>query len=115
MYHTVFDATISSFATSSAEVNLGKGFKNVWVEVPTMTSNSTLHVQVANASGGTYRRLVEKDPASAAASVDYQINSATTNRIVACPPAGGLRFLKMESVAVLSAAVAFKIICSDDN
>lgn len=114
MYQTVYDATVVSFATSSSEVDLSKGWKRVWVEVPTMTSNATIHVQAANTTGGTYRRLVEKDPASAGASVDWSIVSACTGRFVPCEPAAGLRYVKVEANVVLSFTAGFKIVCSDD-
>lgn len=114
MFTAVYPASIASFATSSAEVNLSKGWKRVWVEVPSMTSQATLHVQAAAASGGTYRRIVQKDPGSAGASVDFSIVSGCTNRMVECEPLAGLQYVKMESNVVLSFTAGFNFVCSDD-
>lgn len=75
-----------------------------------MTSNSQVHIQAADVSSGTFGRIVQKDPASAAATVDFAIGSATTNRVVQIP-AQGLRYLKVETTAVVSFAAAFQIIC----
>lgn len=113
MYQTVYDGTIASFATSSSEINLGKGWNKVFLEVPAMTSNSTLHIQAANSTGGTFRRVVQKDPASAVASIDWAVQSTCTNRIIACDPAAGLQYVKVESANILSFTAAFKIIVSD--
>jgi len=117
MYQKVYDATIASFATSSSEVNLSKGWKRLWLEVPTMTSNSTMYLQAANAAaadGGVYRRIVHKDAASAAASVDFQTLSSCTGRMIEVLPAAGLQYFKVESQVVLSSTVTFKIVVSDD-
>ncbi len=109
----VYDAPIASFATSSSEVDLSKGWNHVKVAIPTMTSNSTLHVQVGDASGGVYRRVLQHDPASASVSVDMQILSSVTGRVYNCPQLTGVRYMKMEAVNVLSFTAGFKIICSD--
>lgn len=115
MATVVFDATISSFATSSSEVDLSKGWAHVALVIPAMTSNSAGYVQASdsNASGGTYRRLVQKDPASAVASVDFTVSSACTNRVVPVPGAAGMRYLKVETSAIVSFSAAYKIVCSD--
>jgi hypothetical protein len=116
MYTTVYSAPIASFATVSSEIDLSKGWHKVWLEVPTMTSNSTLYVQAAyanSATGGIYRRVVQKDAASAAASVDFQTQSSTTSRMIDIP-AQGLRYVKVESQNVLSFTANFNLICSDN-
>ena len=113
----VFDAPIASFATSSSGIDLGKGWNHVKVVIPTMTSNSTLHVQVGDGSlgstGGTYRRLLQHDPASASVSVDLQVLSSVTSRVMHVPGLAGAQFVKVEAVNVLSFTAGFKIICSD--
>lgn len=110
MYTKVYDATIASFATSSGEVNLGgQGWYRVFIEVPAMTSNTTAHIQASPTSGGTYRRVVQKDPGSAVASVDWAIQSTTTNRLVECAVAHGLPFLKVETANIISFTAAYKI------
>lgn len=112
MYH-VFDATIASFATTSGEVDLSRGFRSVFLVIPTMTSNSQVHIQAADVSGGNYRRVLQHDAASATVSVDFAIPSATTNRIVRLREMEGLRYFKVETTAVVSFSAAFQVICED--
>lgn len=109
--HRVFPATIVSFATLSSEIDLGQAWDYVHLLVPAMTSNSTAYVQASEQAGGTFRRIVNKDPASAAASVDFMILSSCTNRIIPVPGAAGHRYVKVETDVVLSFTAGFKIIC----
>jgi hypothetical protein len=116
MATVVFDATIASFATSSAEVDLSKGWPIVKVVVPTMTSNTTWHVQVGDAlsaAGGIYRRVVQHDPASASVSVDKQVLSSVTYRCIPFQEAAGAQYVKVETANIISFTAAFKVICSD--
>lgn len=113
MATVVYDATIVSFATTSSEVNLSKGWPHVTLLVPAMASASAVHIQASESSGGTYRRIVNKDPASAAASVDFAIASGCTNRFVPVPVAAGMQYVKVETTAIVSFTADFKIVCSD--
>jgi len=111
-YHTVFPATVASFATSSSEVDLGCSWGQVYLEIPTMTSNTQVHIQGASETGGTFRR-VKQPPlnSSTVGTNDFAIHSSATNCLVPIP--SGLRFLKVETSAVVSFTAAFKIICGD--
>lgn len=113
MATVVFDATISSFATSSSEVNLSKGWPFVKVIVPAMTSNTTWHMQIAPETGGTFRRVLQHDPASASVSVDKQVLSSVTNRVVPWQELAGAQYVKVETANIISFSAAYKIVCSD--
>lgn len=110
----VYDATISSFATASSEIDLGRSFQVISVEVPTMTSNTALHIQVADTSGGTFRRVAFAPIATAtSAAYDLCISSASTNRVVTIPSPIPGRFIKIEATAIVSFTAAFKVVCGD--
>ncbi len=49
-------ATIANNGTSSAEVDLGRDYDYMEIQIPTVTS-CTLKVQVAETTGGTFRDL----------------------------------------------------------
>jgi len=49
-------ATIASSGTSSAEVDLGREYDLLEIQIPTLTSG-TIKVQTAEATGGTFRDL----------------------------------------------------------
>lgn len=52
-----FQVSVASGATLSSELDVGRSYERVWVRVPTMNSNSQLHLQVAGAASGTYARV----------------------------------------------------------
>lgn len=110
-YNAVFPATVTTGSTVSSEINVGEGWQAMYLVVPSLTSNSQVHIQGADVTGGTFRRIVQKDAASALATVDFAIGSATTNRIIPIPVTG-LRFLKVETTAIMSSAALFQIICA---
>lgn len=109
---TYFPCTIVSFATSSSEVDLGHAWKQVYLEVPTMTSNIQLHIQAAQTTGGTFRRI--KHPtinSSTSSSNDYAISSGCSNSIIPIP--SGFRYIKVEATGVVSFSASFTVICGD--
>jgi len=100
-------ATLASAATLSAEVNLTKAYRDVFVEVPTIASASTMYIQAASELGGTFRRIVEL---AAGVEVEVEITSPS-NKMVRIP--AGLRNLKIELTSAPSAAVEFKVIAGN--
>lgn len=111
--YVVHDATVSSFATSSdSEVDLGRAWHSVYLEIPTMISNAQLYIQVASDSGGDFRRVYHPSLNSSTVGTNvFAIVSATTNAVVPIP--AGAQFLKVETNVVISFTAAFKIICAD--
>lgn len=111
---SVFTATMTSGATLTSEVNLGRNWATVYLAVPSMTSNSQLHVQACESSGGTFRKV--KHPAVNSSTVstpnDFAIASAATNCWVLIP--NGVRYVKVESTATIDSGCTFKIVCSDE-
>lgn len=108
----VYTATMASAGTLTGEINLStQAWTTVYLEVPTLTSNTQLHLKAANSTGGTFRRV--KHPAVNTSSVqcnDYSIASAATGVLVPLP--AGLRFIKIESTATVDDGCVFRVICS---
>ena len=50
-------ATIASSATSSAEVDLGRDYDYLEIQIPTLDAASTIKIQVAEKTGGTFYDL----------------------------------------------------------
>lgn len=110
----VYNATIASFATSSSEVDLGRSFQVIAIEVPTMTSNTAVCIQCADTSGGTFRRVAFASVGtSTVAANDVTIASAATNKVVVIPQPIPGRFVKVETTAIVSFSAAFKVVCGD--
>lgn len=110
--NAVYTTTIASGATLSSAVPLGRSYKTAYLEIQSMISNSQIHIQGANAAGGTYRR-VYFPLANSASPVGnpFAINSALSSAIVPLP--NGIQFLKVETTATCDSGATFKIICSD--
>ena len=102
---SVFPTTIASAATLSSEVDVGGFWDKLSIIIPTMTSNSQIHIQVAKASGGTYRRIYDQSIGTP----DFSIASGVTSRIVELPT--GYRYMKVETTATMDSGQGFDIIC----
>lgn len=111
--YKVYVATMTSGATLTSEVDMGRSFELVYLSVPSMTSNSQLHIKFAAETGGTYRRAKHPvlNTTSAQAPQDFTIVSSATNCMVPIP--GGFRFVKVESTATCDSGESFKILCAD--
>jgi hypothetical protein len=108
----VFDATVASFSTLSGEVDLGGAYDMVALIVPTMASNSQVHIQGTDTSGGTYRRIFHPvvNSTAAGAPIALTVVSSVTNAIVPIQVPAGLRYMKIETTAIVSFSAGFKII-----
>jgi hypothetical protein len=109
-YHT---ATMASAGTLSSEVKLLRNFEKVYLVVPSMTSNSQIHIQGSEVAGGTFRRICHPAINSSTVSTpnDFSIASAATNRIIPIP--NGFAYIKVETTATVDDGCSFKIICAD--
>lgn len=108
---TVYDVSIASFATSSSSIDIQRGWKFMYLKIPTMTSNVEMYVNGSD-DGTTFRPIFH--PMQNAVSPTgnrFMINSAVSNGMVPIP--NGFRYFKVETSAVISFTAAFKIICSD--
>lgn len=106
----VFTVTMASAGTLSSEADLKQSWQTVYLEIPSMTSNSQIHLQAARTSGGTYRRVVL--PLLTTASIQtltFSVQSTSTSRMVLIPP--GLQYLKVETTATCDSGETFRFIC----
>ena len=109
---SAFSQNMVSAATLSPAFDLQRGWSSVYLVIPTMNSNTQLHIQGCESATGTFRRV--KHPSINSSTIttnDFAIASSATNRIVPIP--NGLRFLKVEATATVDNGATFKIICSD--
>ena len=83
---------ISVSATLSAEVDLGGDYEFLLVLIPTIT-NSTVTVQVAEASGGTFLPVYALDD-DATGNFAHATSAATTTMAVTFR-IGGVQFIKI--------------------
>ncbi len=84
-------ATIANNGTSSDEVDLGRSYDYLDIQIPTVTS-CTLKVQVAEVTGGTFRDLGE--------SLTTQVTTGAYNDVWRL---GGYQFIKIVSSATQGA------------
>lgn len=111
-FFTRYVTTMASGGTLTGQVDLGRAFAKVYLEVPSMTSNTQLHIQAAAEQGGTFRRVKQWNVASANVSADFAIASSVSGgALVPIPP--GLQYVKVEATATVDNGATFKIICSD--
>lgn len=104
--------TMASFSTLTPAIDLAGAWGQCYLHVPSMTSNSQLHIQAAAFEGGTYARV--KHPpinSGTSSSNDFAISSLSTNSIVPIP--SGLRFIKVEATAIVSFSPTFHVIYGD--
>lgn len=112
-YLVIVPATIASADTISAEIDLGRAFSSVYLEIISMTSNSEINIEAAYASGGTYRKVRHPVVNSSAAQCHiFAIPSSVTNAMVAIP--SGFRFMKIHQTATADSGQAYRLICSDN-
>jgi hypothetical protein len=108
---TTYSTTIVSFATQSSAVDLGQNWDSAYLVVQSMTSNSQIHLRASDSLSGTYRRVQYASIATSSVQAnDWALSSASTSAIVPIPQ--GLRYIKVETTAVLSASQAFTILVS---
>lgn len=109
---TYYPATVASFATSSSEVDLGGAYKTVYLEIPTMTSNTEIYIKAANSTGGTFRRVYHPTLNSSTVGTNvFAIHSSATGCIVPIPD--NLRYLKVETAVVISFTASFNFLVGE--
>ena len=110
--NAVYTVTMASAGTLSTEAKLLRSYKTAYLVIPTMTSNTQLHIQGSEQSGGTFRRVYFPMGNTAAPIGNaFAIGSACTGCIVPIP--NGIQYLKVEATATVNDGAFFKIICSD--
>lgn len=109
----VYDATFSNPATSCSSIDLQRGWKTMFLKVPTMTSNTEIYVNGSD-DNSTFRPIYHPQQNSASPVGNrFIVNSAIGSNGGMVPIPNGFRYIKVETSAICSFAAGFKIICSD--
>jgi len=107
-----FSTTVATATTYSTAIDLGGGYKNAMLGIPTMASATDIRMVCANTLTGTYRP-VYLEPTAAASSVVLNIASTVTNCFV--PINISAQFVKVEfTSATTSSSHVFDIICNSN-
>lgn len=111
--NAVFELTMTSGATLTTERDLGRSWKNVYLSYGSLTSNTQMHIQASEVSGGTYRRVYHPsiNNASVQTNAVFAIGSSVTSAFVPIP--NGLKYVKVETTATMDSGYLFKIVCTD--
>lgn len=105
----VYPMTIPSFATS-VSLDLSKPYNSVYIEIPTMTSQTAWSLS-GSSDGVIYRRINLVISSSTLQFASYTVGSAITGVMLDAP--GGFQYYKIDTTAVVSFSAAFKLICFD--
>lgn len=107
-----FATTIDSGVTLSDAIDLGRGWENISVEIPTMTSGTDIFFKAASELTGTYRRCHHGLTSSLDTPAAINIDSSITQCFVPLD-AIKVRYLKVElGTAMTATAATFKIVCT---
>lgn len=111
---TVFSDSIASGASTSAGVDLARGWKSVHAQIGTMSTSAQINVQ-CSADGGATFYSVYASPANTATVATNLFSIASSVGIgggmVQLPP--GLHHIRLMTTGVVSGGVGIKIVCSD--
>lgn len=109
--YRVYTASMASGGTLTGEVNVGRVFENIYLMIPTMTSNTQLYIQASDVTGGTYRRIWQPVINSSTVGTNlFAVPSAVTNGMIPLP--NGFQYMKVESTATVDGGVTFQIFCA---
>jgi len=107
---SVFTKDVASGVTLTSSFDLGRGFRRVYLEVPTMASGS-LYVQ-ASSDDSTFRRVMIDNGNTSTVQQTFVVDSSVTARMVPIP--AGFRYYKIENTSgATDTTTTFNIICSD--
>lgn len=109
--YSAFTITMASGGTSTGSLDLARSWKMVYLEIPTMTSNTQIHIN-ASSDDETFRQVYHPMTNAAAPTGNrFLVNSAVTNAMVPIP--NGFRYIKVETTATVDGGCSFKVVCSD--
>jgi hypothetical protein len=110
--YSVFTRNLASNTTLTSALDLGRAWKNVYLEIPTMTSGTDVYIQAAATLDGTMRRVYQRTNSATAQSNVWIVKSNITQVLVDLP--AGLRYVAVEiSTAMTQTSVNFNVHCSD--
>lgn len=111
---SVFYGTITSGASTTSDIVLDRSWKNVLLQVGTMSTGVNLTFQGKAQSADSYYYLFHPSINSSTVTNNQFVVSAGVGSgggIVPIP--NGLPFMRIVGTGVVSGGVSFKVICSD--
>jgi len=106
-----YDAKIVSGTSSSAAIDLGRGYSKV-VFIPTAASGAVMF-QVAPTLTGTYSTLKYPVSSGMSAPQTVTVGSAVSGHAVEISALAGHQFIKVVTDNTFTNGVTLKLICSD--
>ena len=107
-----FTVGIASGLTLSSQVDLGRGWDHITLEVPTMASGCDIFVQGSNSNSGTFRRFYHRIAEGTDNPTAMNLNSSVTNCLIQLEFVN-TRYVKVElSTAMTATSASFAFVCS---
>lgn len=111
--YKVYVATMAAAGTA-ATFDLGRSYRKVYLQVPTMTSSANLDIYAAAASGDTYYQVGKEVPnTTTVQSWSFTVNASAAANGRTVPMPDGLQYFKVVADSAPAAATAFKVLCAD--
>lgn len=108
-----FAATFASGATTTSEVDIGKAYDIVMIEMPSATTYN-INLQGANATGGNFKRIYNVVADNDAVVTAIEITSATAGTNGAIVPVPyHTQFMKLEAQTAVADGATYYFICVD--
>jgi hypothetical protein len=109
---SAFSTTLASGVTLSSQIDLGRGWEHITVEIPTMASGTDVYFQGAGSDGGTYRRIHHRLTNSNDSPGAMNVDSSVTNCFVHLEFVN-TKYLKIElSTAMTATSAIFGVVCA---
>lgn len=107
-----FSTTLTSGVTLSDEIDLGRGWPHITVEIPSMASGTDVYFQASRTSSGTYRRINHRLTNTTDNPSAMNVDSSVTNCFVHLEFVN-VRYFKIElSTAMTATQATFGVVCS---
>ena len=111
---SVFPATIASGASTSSDIVLDRSYKNVLLQVGTMSTGVNIQVEGKALVTDTYKYLYHPAINSSTVTTNqFIVSGAVGSGGGIVPVPNGLPYMRIRLTGVVSGGVSFQVICSD--
>lgn len=114
---SVFTKSIATNGSITSVYDLSRGWDKVYLQIPDLvnyisTATCNIYIWGSDSADGTFYQVVHP-PANSATTAMYTFTIASTASQAVSPIPNGIRYVKVQVGNTATAAVDFKIICSD--
>lgn len=109
--YKVITNTLASSTTLSDVTDLGRSWRHVAIELPTMNTNTDVYIHGCPTSNGTFVRFGNVVATATAEFQDFCVVSSTSGRILPIEPM--CQYIKFETKTAVTHALTFSVICRD--